>query len=127
MTPIKATVHYSTNAIMEITAEGFPQLASAVLGLDELFHPLYIILDEKKYLYNRNVFYSIARGNMDMQEFIARFQIDGVCRNKETIEVYGQEVDMQSLWFKKGDRLYLIDDDNFLETEYDSNTFTELS
>lgn len=119
------TVYFAKAKPIAINELTFDEIIESVLKFDNNGkQPIYIECEKSKILYNRSVYKSFSKGEIDYRELLHRFTIDGVCRNKVSLQVYGVEIDPLSLWWRKKDQLYLADDDQYIEYEYDSELFT---
>lgn len=61
------------------------------------------------------------RGITRKEDFIDAWRCDGLYRNRTALKTeQGDEIDPGSLWLLKGDRLLLMDEDNFIECPFNT-------
>lgn len=80
----------------------------------------------KQLYFDRNLFEAFTRNEINQQELIENTQIEGLYRNKYNIAVSKTAIDKLSLWKMVNNKLILIDDDCFVESDFDSSIFQKV-
>lgn len=93
------------------------------------YHPLLITLSTGVKLYfHTELLLNWLQGNVIYEDLFLTLKTDGLFRNSEYIyEAKGEvEIDPGSLWSKKGNKCYLVDDDQTVIATFDPIVFKEI-
>lgn len=115
---------YENSAILSISGKTFKEaVKTALTKKDEANEPLcFVFSSSKKILYfNRNLFQAFFDDQISLEELITETSITSLYRNHNEIKISGVSIDPGSLWGFKNQKLQLIDDDLFLESEINEN------
>ena len=82
--------------------------------------PLLISFKGKKLYFDKAEFTAFVNNDINLEELIANQSIDGLYRNNDDFDLgNGIYVDYGSLWSKKDQRMFLIDDDRNIIIHFD--------
>lgn len=121
------SLYFFKNEPISIEHKNLVGIAELIMSFDihDCKQPFFITCDDEMYIYDRKLYSSFLKhGNCS--QFLEETQIDGFYRNKKSITINGIELDPGSLWYLKGNVLVLVDDDQHVETPFDSIIFTKL-
>jgi len=86
--------------------------------------PLLISFKGKKLYFDKAEFTAFVNNDINLEELIANQSIDGLYRNNDDFDLgNGIYVDYGSLWSKKDQRMFLIDDDRNIIIHFDKANF----
>ena len=86
--------------------------------------PLLISFKGKKLYFDKAEFTAFVNNDINLEELIANQSIDGLYRNNDDFDLgNGIYADYGSLWSKKDQRMFLIDDDRNIIIHFDKANF----
>ncbi len=128
MSSVDITVYYSKTVLLSLKGKSFKDCCEIVFSSD-LFgeqQPLKIVFNgTNKVLYaDRNLFNDFLNESLSMFDLIQATECEELYRNKtEVITEDGFHIEPGYLWKLKGQCVYMIDDDNFIESHLDLKAF----
>lgn len=93
------------------------------------FGPLLFQLENgQKLFFMQSILQQYVSWQMDYEELVSILHCDGLYRNRtRLINQHKFEIEPQSLWLKRGDTLMLIDDDNFIDCDFNEKLFEQIA
>ena len=110
---------FQNNTLLEVTKKLIHTKAFKNL------HPMLLLFDTGKQLYfNKNEFNAFLNNEIDTKELIENCETEGLWRNTTTINFKNKlDVDPGELWTKKGEQLFLVNDDWNIITTFNKQKF----
>ena len=121
---------YHDGSTLSITDKSFKQAIRTVLN-EELIKetPIKVLFpNSKKILYfDKQLFTSYIKGDIDQAELIESTQCQGLFRNTTKLLTNTQEeIEPGTLWIKRNNVLSLINDDEYITCDYVDTIFVEV-
>ncbi|WP_372744267.1 hypothetical protein [Lutibacter sp.] len=123
------TVKFLGNKTVIFKNVSIEDITYKLLKTDSFFNlqPMQIQFNTGKKLYfNKNNFRQFLSKAITLQELIETTETEGLYRNNETVVFKNKlDVDPGALWSKKGNQLFLIDDDWNINVKFNQQQFKE--
>ena len=130
--PEKIEVVYSSQLTLTTSDKTFTELVKYVMNDKVLkkHEPLKIILEKPKpriLYFDKTAFYGFLKGTITKNELLELCEIEKLYRNTQQLKTDNDiEIDKGSLWKYYNKKLTLIDDDQYITSEFFPDLFEEV-
>jgi hypothetical protein len=129
--PTNVTFYYAQTYNFPQTSRSFldaVKYISEMPGLREHSPIKVVINDQNQTLYyNETTFASYVAGSISFEELVEKTQCDAVLRNIREFELANkQTIPCASLWYKRGDDIILVDDDQYICIKLPDSNFISI-
>jgi len=125
--PLEVEVLYTGGAKLHLKHKSFKEIVQFVTekpGLKD-YDPLQLKFSTGKLLYyDKAAFTQYLEGNLEQAELVELTECEGLYRNTKPLVLEdGTEVDAGQLWKMQHEYLLMVDDDDYVSSDFDPNAF----
>tara|TARA_R110001606_G_scaffold273019_1_gene421556 strand:+ start:427 stop:837 length:411 start_codon:yes stop_codon:yes gene_type:complete len=124
------TVKFQGNKAVKFKNTTLLEIAKRLLNQQTFVNlqPMLIVFPTGKQLYfNKSEWHQFLHNQISVVELVENTETEGLYRNNNVVVFKGKlDVEPQALWTKKGNQLFLIDDDWNIIVDFNKKIFTEI-
>lgn len=119
----KRTVVYQDSLLVEVVKE---QLAMDYLPGHEP-EKIHLQSIDKYLMFNRYLLEWFVQGEKDFEEIVSQLWYEGAYRNRaDLLASNNRIIDAEEFWIKRGDKMVLVDDDDYVTAVFNKSLFYEI-
>ena len=128
--PLEVEVLYTGGVKLNLKNKSFKEIVQFIAQMPGLkdYDPLQLKFSTGKVLYyDKAAFTQYLEGNIEQPELVELTECEGLYRNKTQLVLDdGTEVDAGQLWKLQHEYLIMVDDDEYVSSDFDPNAFERI-